>query len=319
MVDYVDEEDNEQDVDLGYDQDPEEEDLFEDMSEDTLNLLELFDPEYDEGMFEEEDEDYDEFSLDLFFDIDDDISAQNAAENTTDVRSLFTPVLKSKAVNYEGVSSKIKNYLSSLPTELRDKLVVTSGKDGTHAKNSKHYSGNAVDLRYDEGLHSYVQQTAKNYGLKTMNPFHGTAPHTHLEAMQFGGSTMNINPLQPNLTPQQYKPNFDIDYLNEKFNNDVQTVMDQGAKSLTPKMGGVTAGLNAASDISNGISKAQDLKKQINQAIFDTTNSAMDSAISILGEQQRNQELRRISKMRAESSQRYQSYTPQIKNIPIYT
>lgn len=301
----------EEDVSL-YNED--EDSLFEDLDEDTLTFLDLLDEGYDN------EDDFEDDWSDLEFDLDfeDDSSTGSDPNN---IQSLFAPKIKSSSVNYDAVNNRLKSYLASLPSDLRDKVVVTSGKDGTHAKNSKHYLGNAVDLRFDKTLHNYIEGTARNYGLKTMNPFHGTAPHTHLEVMQMGGFAQA--PLSPlaHRQPTLYKPSFNIDYLDDRFTHDASTIASQGQAALNaPSVTDlVSTGMGVANGINSGLEAVQEIRRKTNKVIYETANAGIDSAINILGQNQQNQELRRISKLRSDASKKYQSYTPQIKNIPIYT
>lgn len=305
MEDY--EVSNEEDAPL-YDN-LEDEGIFEDLDEETLTMLELLDESYDEDPEEDELD-----TLDFDFEFDDEDVEGTGSSEIQELRNMFIPKLKSRGVNYEGVSSKIKEYLGSLPEEYRNKLLVTSGKDGTHSKGSKHYIGNAVDLRFDENLHSYINKTASSYGLKTMNPYHGTAPHTHLEVMQMGG----LAPLTPR-TVTPYNPGFDPDYLSDRMQHDTAVVMERGAGVINQPTGPSISGLvDTVDTIGSGVEKIKSFNKQKNKLIFDTINSGVDTAISILGQSEQNQELRRLAKQRAEAAQSYEQYTPQIKNVPIY-
>lgn len=306
MQDY--ESDNEEE-DVPLYEDLEEEGIFEDLDEETLTMLGLLDESYDEeNVFS----DPDDFELGL------ELEEGDLDFETAQLTNMFVPNIKSKDVNYDGVSTKIKSFISSLPEDLRSKVLVTSGRDGSHAKNSKHYIGNAVDLRFDQNLHNYIAQRAPQHGLRTINPYHGTAPHTHLEVMQMGGQ-----PLAP-LSPIGYRQvQFDPDYLNRRMQNDTQTVMQQGAKSLNSGaeslMGGAAGIAGMLQDVGNVVQEIKGVVNKKSQAIFDTANAGMDTAISILGQSQQNQELRRLARQRAENQQSYQDYTPQIKNVPIYT
>lgn len=90
---------------------------------------------------------------------------------------------KSDSVNIENLNPLIGLYLSKLPENLRNRIVITSGNDSTHAKGSAHYHDNAVDLRYDKELHDYIvgDDLLSDMSLSVIrNANHGTAPHTHI-------------------------------------------------------------------------------------------------------------------------------------------
>jgi hypothetical protein len=101
---------------------------------------------------------------------------------------------KTDNVNISGINPNIAGYLNTLPEPIRKSLVATSGNDDSHAKGSKHYNNNAIDLRYNEEAWNYIQNDPnfKQFGLRTINPNHGTAKHIHLESMKYGGSPKYI-------------------------------------------------------------------------------------------------------------------------------
>lgn len=298
--------------------------FLEDLDADALTELELLDDTYvndDEELFGLAE---DEFVIDFLFD------DPNLSPEVNAVHNIFTPRLKSKGVNYEGVTSQIKDYLSSLPEEYRSKIVITSGADGTHAKNSRHYRGEAVDLRYDQGLHEYIARTAGEFGLKTINPNHGTAPHTHLQVMQMGG--FNIGDWQdPYAMFIQNSIQNGMSNLGTSFTNNPNGVAAfagsnyQAPTTPTPIQNG--SGFNAGnvsktagliSGVANTIDQIKEKSAKVGQAVFNTANSAMDTAINILGQGKQAEELRRLQQMRAEDTASYQAPNPPIRNIPVY-
>jgi hypothetical protein len=101
---------------------------------------------------------------------------------------------KTDGVNLNGLNPNISKYLASLPDEIKQSLVATSGDDDEHASNSKHYSHNAVDLRYNDDAYKYMENDPnfKASGLRVLPPNHGTAPHLHIESYKYGG--IHINP-----------------------------------------------------------------------------------------------------------------------------
>lgn len=91
---------------------------------------------------------------------------------------------KDASVNVSNIDERLQGYLENLPPDLQEKILVTSGNDfGGHVKGSKHYQGQALDLRYDPDLYNYIaaDSTKDKYSLKTLDPNHGTAKHIHLQ------------------------------------------------------------------------------------------------------------------------------------------
>ena len=96
---------------------------------------------------------------------------------------------KTNNVNIDNLNPNISKYLNNLPKALQDKLVATSGNDDKHATNSRHYHNNALDLRYDQDVYNHIKNdpVAKQLGITTLDPNHGTAPHIHIQTKQYGG------------------------------------------------------------------------------------------------------------------------------------
>jgi hypothetical protein len=114
---------------------------------------------------------------------------RNGAKPTTnaDIAWLKT---KNKSVNLTNLDQTIGSYLNSLPNDYKQSLVATSGNDGdVHVPNSKHYKGEAVDLRYNQDIYNYISKdpNLQALGLKVLPPNHGTAPHIHIERKKYGG------------------------------------------------------------------------------------------------------------------------------------
>lgn len=99
---------------------------------------------------------------------------------------------KSANVKFQSLDQNISKYLNTLPDNLRKGLVATSGNDDKHAKGSKHYDNQAIDLRFDDKVYNFIQNDPvfQQLGLKVLDPNHGTAPHIHIEKKQFGGKTL---------------------------------------------------------------------------------------------------------------------------------
>lgn len=89
---------------------------------------------------------------------------------------------KNSNVNVEGLNSGIISYISTLPKNLQDKILATAGSDGKHSKNSRHYSGNAIDLRFDQEVWNHIEKdpNRQKYGITLLDPNHGTAKHIHM-------------------------------------------------------------------------------------------------------------------------------------------
>jgi hypothetical protein len=119
------------------------------------------------------------------------LNAENTLSENTDLDWLKT---KTDAVKLQNLGAPLSRYLNTLPSSLRNQLVATSGNDQEHVQNSDHYSNRAVDLRYNDEAYKYMlnDPNRKQYGVKMLNPNHGTAPHIHLD-YQYGGSTLMAN------------------------------------------------------------------------------------------------------------------------------
>jgi hypothetical protein len=106
------------------------------------------------------------------------------------------PYLKYKnkdGVNLEGVSTLFNDYFDTLPKEYQDMILITEGMDTINRanKDSKHFDGDALDLRihdksgggYNDKLYKYFlnDPNLKEMGFKMAKPDHGTAPHIHLQ------------------------------------------------------------------------------------------------------------------------------------------
>ena len=66
---------------------------------------------------------------------------------------------KSKKVNIKDLKPEISSKLEIIEDACKHsngigyEMTITSGKDGTHMKGSKHYSGNAIDIRTSDMMH----------------------------------------------------------------------------------------------------------------------------------------------------------------------
>ena len=97
--------------------------------------------------------------------------------------------VKSDKVDVSYLNSQLINYLNTLPDHLKAKITATSGRELTeksHVPGSKHYQGDAVDLRYYDDLYNYMKNDPllEEYGLGLLNPNHGTAKHIDLRVLK---------------------------------------------------------------------------------------------------------------------------------------
>lgn len=125
---------------------------------------------------------------------------------------------KDKSVNIGGTSSKLSQYLNSLPENIKNELIATSGNDSSvHMKGSKHDTGEAVDFRYNKEVYNYMLNDPlfKQLNLNIPNPNHGTAPHIHLEQREFGG---DLPPVSVTSSSHKRLPNGQIIPTSQELN-----------------------------------------------------------------------------------------------------
>ena len=93
-------------------------------------------------------------------------------------------------VPFSKLDKGLTSYLDALPNELQKNIVITSSVNGSHAKNSRHFDGRAVDIRIKDKdnpladpLFNYLgsDQTRREKNIVVLDPRHGTAPHIHFE------------------------------------------------------------------------------------------------------------------------------------------
>jgi hypothetical protein len=146
--------------------------------------------------YDYDDEDMTQTDLDLInmmFQNDGNNDGRTINKKGADISWLNT---KTKNVNLSDLDPDISGYMNTLPSDIRNSLVATSGNDDTHAPHSKHYSGDAIDLRYNDNAYKYITNDPlfRSMGLKMLDPNHGTAKHMHIEKYAFGGT--NGDPLE---------------------------------------------------------------------------------------------------------------------------
>lgn len=101
------------------------------------------------------------------------------AEPTT----VFKIKTKNSSVNLKDIHSNLVGYISTLPEELQNEVLVTSGNDSdAHSKNSWHYHNRAMDLRFSKKLYDYMVDDPNRikYQISLYNPNHGTGKHIHI-------------------------------------------------------------------------------------------------------------------------------------------
>ena len=97
-----------------------------------------------------------------------------------------TPVwkwkVKSNSVKLGSLNENIIRYIDSLPSDVQERILATSGNDSGHSKTSRHYHNNAIDLRFDDKVWSSIEKDPNRlkFGLSLINPNHGTGKHIHL-------------------------------------------------------------------------------------------------------------------------------------------
>lgn len=140
--------------------------------------------------------------------------------------------LKNNNVNISNLNSNIIGYLNTLEPEYQDLILATAGSDGKHSKNSRHWSGNAIDLRihnqdnpFDDKLWKRIEKDPNRikFGLTLIDPNHGTAPHIHLSYGE--GSENNLDvwknhglSYDPN-SINSYRNNISGENVNLQFND----------------------------------------------------------------------------------------------------
>ena len=126
--------------------------------------------------------------------------------------------VNNKQYDFSKINTSITSYLDGLPQDIQSQIVVTSTTGDSHAKNSRHYSGNALDIRISNKKDIEADpvwksiaydQSRLSKGLTVINPEHGTAPHIHLSAGRGSenkmdilyGKTPTVPPITPSITP----------------------------------------------------------------------------------------------------------------------
>lgn len=158
-------------------------------------------------------EPYQPKQVDLFSDFENQQSGYNLGSEKgvtiTHPTTGSTVIIPAKSdVNIKGLSPDIEKMLVEIGLDLNTnyqdlpiELVITSGLEGEHSKGSKHYSGQAVDIRisddyrskidgnkpWDDPMYKYFYEgKGRNilgrYGMYLIDDLeHGDAPHIHIE------------------------------------------------------------------------------------------------------------------------------------------
>jgi hypothetical protein len=89
--------------------------------------------------------------------------------------------VKGDYVKIDNLDSSLLAYIGTLEPDFQEMITVTSGNDGGHSDNSRHYKDKAVDIRFDPRLYKRVAQdpVRKQMGVTLVDPNHGDAKHIH--------------------------------------------------------------------------------------------------------------------------------------------
>ncbi len=110
------------------------------------------------------------------------------------VESVSTQVMeqfaKKSTVNIEKINPVLIIYLSSLPENLKKFILITSGNDSkVHVTNSRHYSDNAIDMRFNNELYNYIRNDVNGMrnklGIRVLDADKdvGTSKHIHIDTV----------------------------------------------------------------------------------------------------------------------------------------
>ena len=128
---------------------------------------------------------------------------------------------KGNNVSVDDVNSNLISYISSLPKSIQDKVLATAGSDGKHTDKSRHYSNNAVDLRFDQDFWNYIEKdpNRKKFGITLLNPNHGTAKHIHLSTGEGSESKKDVyfSDISSDTSYGQDSPYSKYDFSNQKL------------------------------------------------------------------------------------------------------
>lgn len=102
---------------------------------------------------------------------------------------------KHKTTDLSKVDNNLIAYLQTLPKNLQDQIVVTAGTDGKHSETSRHYKGNALDLRFNQDVWNYIEKDPNRHrmGITLINPDHGSAKHIHISTGEGSESNMDVD------------------------------------------------------------------------------------------------------------------------------
>ena len=124
------------------------------------------------------------------------IEEREIREQRIDVGTLKTKFSTKSGVDLKDINWRLLAYLDQLPSFWKSKVYITSGREGKHTTNSRHYTGDAIDLRlperdkwppkdtHNDALFRYIQSDPSRdvYGIqRLLHPNHGTGPHIHLQ------------------------------------------------------------------------------------------------------------------------------------------
>lgn len=89
--------------------------------------------------------------------------------------------VKGDYVKIDNLNSSLLAYIGTLEPEYQEMITITSGNDGGHSEDSRHYKNKAVDIRFDPRLYQRVAKDPirKQMGVTLVDPNHGNAKHIH--------------------------------------------------------------------------------------------------------------------------------------------
>lgn len=148
---------------------------------------------------------------------------------------------KSNAVKLDNLNPALLNYISGLEPEYQNMILATSGNDSKHSKNSRHYSNNAIDLRYNKILFDRIATDPNRLksGITLLDPNHGTAPHIHISV---GNGKENTNDVWMNPysdKTKQYLNSLEKDSVGESGKDVVQNTTNNVVKEISVPVFGV--------------------------------------------------------------------------------
>lgn len=161
------------------------------------------------------------------------------AEPTT----VFKIKTKNSSVNLKDIHSNLVGYISTLPADLQEEVLVTSGNDSdAHSKNSWHYHNRAMDLRFSKKLYDYMVDDPNRikYQISLYNPNHGTGKHIHISHIGEEGVKNGAREHLSDVFMNVYSPEaqeYLKDTKNEKYKSLKDKALSYGSMNYNGDMG----------------------------------------------------------------------------------